>query len=66
VFSAIGLSFYACAYIEDFNQGGFTPGPHGPFPPAVLTVAAAGGQFVVEDSPLATINMGKIHVIVDP
>jgi hypothetical protein len=51
VFSAIGVSFYACAYFEDFNVHGFVYHQPfiGPFPPAVLTVSAAGGQFLVED-----------------
>lgn len=51
VFSAIGLSFYACAYFEDFDVNGRAHNLRndGPFPPARLTVAAVGGQFLVEE-----------------
>lgn len=51
VFSAIGISFYACAFQEDFNVGGFAHNPQfdGAFPAAILTVSAVGGQFIVED-----------------
>ena len=45
VFSAIGISFYACAFKSDFDIHGHAGGP--PFPQAVLTVAAAGAQFNV-------------------
>jgi hypothetical protein len=66
VFSAIGLSFYACAYLEDFDERGFAPGPNGPFPPAILTLAAAGAQFSVTDTGLIHINVGGTHIAVDP
>jgi len=48
VFSAIGISFYACAFKEDFDEGGFAR-DHGPFPESILTISAAGGQFIAED-----------------
>jgi hypothetical protein len=51
VFSAIGISFYACAFIEDFDEGGFAHDSRsGPFPESILTISAAGGQFTVEDN----------------
>lgn len=52
VFAVISISFYACAFFEDFNVRGRTRDPEfdGPFPPALLTVSGAGGQFLVEDS----------------
>ena len=57
VFSAIGISFYACAFFEDFNVGGFAHDPHfhGPFPESILTISAAGGQFDVEDDFFARV-----------
>ncbi len=60
VFSGIGLSFFACAFREDFNVNGFSHDPrfHGPLPPAVLVVAAAGAQFVVDDRALIAILVG--------
>ena len=45
VFSAIGISFYVCAYKSDFDVHGHSSGP--PFPQAILTVAGAGAQFNV-------------------
>ena len=57
VFSAIGISFYACAFFEDFNEGGFAHDPHfhGPFPESILTISAAGAQFDVEDDIFARV-----------
>lgn len=63
VFSAIGLSFFACAHFEDFNHN---PDFDGPFPPATLTVAAGGGQFFVDDSSLFALSIGKVHIFLDP
>lgn len=60
VFSAIGISFYSCAYFEDFDHD---PRFEGPFPPAVLTVAAAGGQFVSEDQSIVTIKVSALDKI---
>jgi hypothetical protein len=66
VFSAIGLSFFACAFHEDFNVGGFSPPLGAPLPPAVLIVAAGGGQFVVADMPLLQLSLGKVRISLDP
>ena len=55
--SAIGISFYACAFFEDFNERGVAHDPHfhGPFPESILTISAAGGQFEVEDDIFARV-----------
>src|SRR5262245_22046546 len=47
LFSAVGISFYACAYHEDFDERGWSNGP--PWPEATLTFAGAGAQFHVPD-----------------
>lgn len=62
VLAGIGLSFFACAFREDFNVGGFSHDPrfHGPLPPAVLVVAAAGAQFVVDERSLITMHIGDL------
>ena len=51
VFSAIGISFYASAFDDDFNVRGsaFDERFHGPRPRSFLTLSAAGGQFIAED-----------------
>jgi len=59
VFSAIGISFYACAFFEDFNVGGFTHRPGDPFPESILTISAAGAQFIVEDNSFLAILVAK-------
>jgi hypothetical protein len=64
VFSAIGLSFFACAHSEDF--GGHNPQFDGPFPPSILTIGAGGGQFLVDDSSFVALNIGKVHILLDP
>lgn len=63
VFSAIGLSFFACAYFEDFDVDGRAHDSRfdGPFPPATLTIAAAGGQYVVKEISL----LSEVATIVD-
>jgi len=65
VFSAIGISFFACAFFEDFDEHGHAHDPqfHGPFPPAVLTVSGAGGQYVVEDQFLVTVGVSALDKI---
>jgi len=57
VFSAIGISFFACAFHHDFIPA---TGERfdGPFPPSILTVSAAGAQFLVDDSSLLTLSVG--------
>lgn len=57
--SAIGVSFRAAAFHADYRIGGFFDDPHfrGPLPPATLVVAAAGGQFLVDDTPLLTVHL---------
>lgn len=47
LFSAVGISFYACAHFEDFNVRGYSSGP--PWPEAILTFGGAGAQFYVPD-----------------
>jgi hypothetical protein len=68
VFSAIGISFFACAHFEDFNHQGRAHNPQfdGPFPPSILTIAAGGGQFLVDDSLSVTLSIDKIHILVGP
>jgi hypothetical protein len=68
VFSAIGLSFYACAFYEDFNHDGWAHQPqfHGPFPPSVLIVSGGGGQFTAQERSSVTFDLGKVHIKVDP
>ena len=68
VFSAIGISFFACAHFEDFNIRGHAHNPQfdGPFPPSILTIGAGGGQFLVEDSLFATVNIDKLHILIGP
>jgi hypothetical protein len=58
VFSAIGVSFFACAFAHDFipAQGERFDGP---FPASILTVSAAGAQFLVDDSSLFTLSIGE-------
>jgi hypothetical protein len=62
VFSAIGISFYACAFFEDFNVDDHVHNPRfdGPFPESILTVSAAGGQFTVEDNSLLALSAKTI------
>jgi hypothetical protein len=71
VFSAIGVSFFACAFFEDFNERGRAHDPRfdGPFPPAVLTVAGAGGQYLVEDRSFLTVSVSaidKVGILIGP
>ena len=47
LFSAVGISFYACAHFEDFNERGRSSGPS--WPEAVLTFSGAGVQFNIPD-----------------
>ncbi|HEU0014038.1 MAG TPA: hypothetical protein VFQ45_10165 [Longimicrobium sp.] len=58
VFSAIGLSFFACAHYEDFSRAGHSHNPrfHGPFPASRLIVAAGGAQFVVPEGPFPRVR----------
>ncbi len=56
VFSAIGLSFFACAFYDDFKDAlGDSNPPR--FEPSILTVGAGGGQFVVDDRSLVTLSL---------
>jgi hypothetical protein len=41
VFSAVGISLFACAFLHDFGRA--------PFPDAVLTIAGGGAQFSTAD-----------------
>lgn len=64
MFSATGVSFFACAFFEDFDKDGRAHNPHfdGPFPPAILTVSAAGGQFLVDDPLSLGTSSGVVNV----
>jgi len=70
MFSAIGISFYACAFIEDFDVQGHAHNPQfdGPFPPAILTISAAGAQFNVEDpfSVFTTVVKAITRIVIGP
>jgi hypothetical protein len=64
VFSAIGLSFFACWHSQDFH--GHNPKFDGAFPQSLLTVAGGGGQFLVDDSPAFTVHIGKVGILFGP
>ena len=58
LFSAVGISFYACAHFEDFNERGYSSGP--PWPEAILTFSGAGVQFHIPD--IFDLAIGKIRL----
>ena len=55
MFSAVGISFYACAHFQDFRRR------EGPFPEAILTISAAGAQFLVDDRSSVFIAGTLLH-----
>ena len=65
IFSAVGVSFFACAFFEDFNVQGQAHDPrfHGPFPPAILTVSGCGAQFIIEDASIFAVKIGPVHIL---
>ena len=64
VFSAIGISFYATAYTEDYDENGYARS--GRYPQAVLTVSGAGAQYRVADPPVIKSSLSdRISKVID-
>jgi hypothetical protein len=64
MFAGAGLSFYAHGLFVKEDQA------TGKFPPAILTVAGVGAQYLVDDLPLVTVTvqrkLGATSIVVGP
>jgi hypothetical protein len=68
VFSAVGISFFACAFFEDFNRQGRAHNPEfdGPFPTSMLRVAGGGAQLAIPGDPVVGLTVGRMRITLDP